>query len=160
MAKRELVATEMAPEAPGEDVNTKPNEALKRRSFLKGVGVAGVALSASSLLPEVLTAQTASGGITKGDAAILRFLAAAEILETDLWLQYNEFGGIQDGEVDKMASQMIPGYPASPTGGNPMRSGSTITWWPMERHRPTSTSSVLCPAARLWEPTRLAGSRT
>jgi hypothetical protein len=120
MAKRELVATEMAPEAPGEDVNTKPNEALKRRSFLKGVGVAGVALSASSLLPEVLTAQTASGGITKGDAAILRFLAAAEILETDLWLQYNEFGGIQDGEVDKMASQMIPGYPASPTGGNPL----------------------------------------
>jgi hypothetical protein len=39
------------------------------------------------------------GGITPGDAAILRFLAAAEILETDLWQQYNELGGIQDKEV-------------------------------------------------------------
>src|SRR4029077_20867753 len=26
-------------------------------------------------------------------------LSAAEILETDLWQQYNELGGIQDGEV-------------------------------------------------------------
>jgi hypothetical protein len=31
--------------------------------------------------------------------AILRFLAAAEILESDLWQQYNELGGIQDSEV-------------------------------------------------------------
>jgi hypothetical protein len=37
--------------------------------------------------------------LKKGDAAILRFLAAAEILETDLWQQYNELGGIQDSEV-------------------------------------------------------------
>jgi hypothetical protein len=37
--------------------------------------------------------------ITEGDEAILRFLAAAEILETDLWQQYNELGGIQDAEV-------------------------------------------------------------
>src|SRR5262249_1216441 len=33
------------------------------------------------------------------DAAILRFLAAAEIIETDLWQQYNELAGIQDNEV-------------------------------------------------------------
>jgi hypothetical protein len=38
-------------------------------------------------------------GISKGDADILRFLAAAEILEADLWQQYNELGGIQDPEV-------------------------------------------------------------
>src|SRR5437899_12623875 len=37
--------------------------------------------------------------MTPGDAAILRFLAAAEILETDAWQQYNELGGIQDSEV-------------------------------------------------------------
>ena len=37
--------------------------------------------------------------INKGDAAILRFLAAVEIIETDLWQQYNELGGIQDAEV-------------------------------------------------------------
>jgi hypothetical protein len=40
-----------------------------------------------------------SGGLTSGDAAILRFLSAAEILETDAWQQYNELGGIQDSEV-------------------------------------------------------------
>jgi hypothetical protein len=31
--------------------------------------------------------------------AILRFLAAVEIIESDLWQQYNELGGIQDAEV-------------------------------------------------------------
>jgi hypothetical protein len=51
--------------------------------------------------------------------AILRFLAAAEIIESDLWLQYQELGGVQDDEVSKLASQLIPGYPAQPTGGNP-----------------------------------------
>src|SRR5207248_11659206 len=40
-----------------------------------------------------------SGRLTRGDAALLRFAAAAEILETDFWLQYNELGGIQDSEV-------------------------------------------------------------
>jgi hypothetical protein len=44
-------------------------------------------------------AAIASGGLTKGDAAILRFLAAAEIIETDIWQQYNELAGIQDAEV-------------------------------------------------------------
>ena len=39
------------------------------------------------------------GGLDKGDVAILQFLAAAELLETDLWQQYNELGGIQDKEV-------------------------------------------------------------
>ena len=37
--------------------------------------------------------------LSRGDAAILRFLAAAEILETDAWQQYNELCGIQDAEV-------------------------------------------------------------
>ncbi len=30
---------------------------------------------------------------------MLRFAAAAEILETDFWVQYNELGGVQDKEV-------------------------------------------------------------
>jgi len=72
----------------------------QRRSFLKGVGVAGVALSAAALLPEILSADDrTSTGITSGDAAILRFLAAAEIIETDIWQQYNELAGIQDDDV-------------------------------------------------------------
>jgi len=119
MASKDPTATAVTPEAAGEDVNSQPNREVPRRSFLKGVGVAGVALSAGAVLPSLLGAELApNSSLTKGDAAILRFLAAAEILETDLWLQYNEFGGTQDGEVEKLASQMIPGYPASPTGGN------------------------------------------
>jgi hypothetical protein len=118
MDREDLFAILGSPEASGEDRESKP--AVPRRSFLKGVGVAGVALSAGSLLPAAFAEPgTGMGGrITRGDAAILRFLAAAEILETDLWLQYQEFGGTQDDEVSKLASQFIPGYPATPTGGN------------------------------------------
>jgi hypothetical protein len=69
-----------------------------RRSFLvKGAAVGAGAVGAG-LFADVAAAD-ARGGLTKGDAAILRFLAAAEILETDLWQQYNELAGIQDGEV-------------------------------------------------------------
>ena len=118
MAREDRLRTQIAPEAAGDDINSHPNRTVERRSFLKGMGIAGVALSAGSLLPEVLNAQASDDRITKGDAAILRFLAAAEILETDLWLQYQEFGGTQDDEVSKLASKFIPGYPATPTGGN------------------------------------------
>jgi len=44
-------------------------------------------------------ALAASGGLGAGDAAILRFLAVLETIETDLWQQHNELGGIQDSEV-------------------------------------------------------------
>src|SRR5215469_7946272 len=71
-----------------------------RRRFVSsglalGAGAIGAGLLATPL--EAFTAGRRSG-ITEGDAAILRFLAAAEILETDLWVQYNELGGIQDSE--------------------------------------------------------------
>jgi hypothetical protein len=46
-----------------------------------------------------MPAAAAGAPLTEGDEAILRFLSAAEILETDLWQQYNELGGIQDSEV-------------------------------------------------------------
>ena len=71
-----------------------------RRSFLKGMGIAGAALTAGAILASPGHAEERSGSLTKGDASILRFLAAAEILETDLWLQYNELGGTQDTEFD------------------------------------------------------------
>src|SRR3984893_7718514 len=91
------------PSADGE-LDSRGRRAVGRRSFLKGLGMAGATLlPASTLLTTKARAhQTGSDkskGITEGDAAILRFLAAAEILETDLWQQYNELGGIQDSEV-------------------------------------------------------------
>ena len=76
--------------------------AVSRRSFLtRGMAAGGVLLGASVRASEELIKgeAVASGNLTKGDAAILRFAAAAEILETDLWIQYNELGGIQDSEV-------------------------------------------------------------
>ncbi len=70
-----------------------------RRSFLvKGAAVGAGTLGAGRLLADASPA-FASGGLTKGDAAILRFLAAAELIETDIWQQYNELAGIQDSEV-------------------------------------------------------------
>jgi hypothetical protein len=74
-----------------------------RRSFLKkGTVAAGAATLGAGLLTNGVDAfgQSSSGpGITAGDIAILRFLSAAEQIETDLWVQYSELGGVQDNEV-------------------------------------------------------------
>src|SRR6185437_9922955 len=76
-------------------------EATSRRSFLRAGLVAGAATIGAGLLPNGLEAFTAeaSGGLSPGDEAILRFLAALETLEADFWQQYNELGGVQDHEV-------------------------------------------------------------
>jgi len=71
---------------------------ISRRSFLGKSLAIGAGTIGVGLLPSTRTAR-ASGGLTPGDAALLRFAAAAEILEADFWIQYNELGGIQDPEV-------------------------------------------------------------
>jgi hypothetical protein len=93
-----------------------------RRSFLKNTMVAGAATVGAGLLAKGVPAMARAkgGSISKGDAAILAFAAAAEIIETDLWLQYQELAGTQDNEVSTLASKFIPGYPSAPTGGNPI----------------------------------------
>ena len=64
-----------------------------RRSFMKkSLAAAGTTSAGTRLLAD-------SPKLSKGDAALLRFAAAAEILESDFWVQYNELGGIQDKEV-------------------------------------------------------------
>src|SRR6202165_5683739 len=74
---------------------------VKRRSFLKGLGIVGATLSASALLGAEGNAQAtrSTGKLSKGDAALLRFAAAAELIEADLWQQYNELGGAQGGNA-------------------------------------------------------------
>jgi hypothetical protein len=81
--------------------NPNPNQGdqsvVGRRSFLKGLGATGaMLLPASALLAtKAKAASNNTGGkLSKGDAAILRFLAAAEIIESDLWEQYWELGGV------------------------------------------------------------------
>jgi Ferritin-like domain len=73
-----------------------------RRSFLRTGAIAGTTLIAGAsgaLAQEIADTDASHRHIPKGDIDILRFLAAVEILETDLWQQYNELGGIQDKEV-------------------------------------------------------------
>ena len=70
---------------------------VSRRAFIGTSAALGAGAIGTSLLPA--WSARASSGITSGDMAILRFLAALEILETDFWQQYNELGGIQDSEV-------------------------------------------------------------
>jgi hypothetical protein len=84
-----------------------------RRSFLKGGAVAaGAATLGAGFLGKGLPAfaEEKSGHLPPGDAAILRFLAAAEIIETDLWIQYAELGGVPTTEVHGLKF----------TGGNPL----------------------------------------
>lgn len=84
-----------------EPVQTRSRpESANRRSFLKKGVVAGAAAVSASLLARPAPAfaqegpEEKSGRLTPGDAAMLRFAAAAEILETDFWVQYNELGGV------------------------------------------------------------------
>jgi len=59
-----------------------------RRSFIKKGLAAGTATLAAGTLASNSFGK-GSGKLSQGDAAILRFLAAAEIIESDLWVQYN-----------------------------------------------------------------------
>ena len=71
-----------------------------RRSFLKNGMIAAGAVTASVGL---LTGSSTFGregrgdsdDLSKGDVAILQLLLAAEIIETDLWQQYREVGGVE-----------------------------------------------------------------
>jgi hypothetical protein len=101
--------------------------AVGRRSFLKGLGATGaILLPASALLATKAKAagDDFGGKLSKGDASILRFLAAAEILESDLWEQYWELGGAQptgtigSPEDDFASTNPANGKKPNVTGGN------------------------------------------
>src|SRR5437667_4796252 len=80
-------------------MNESSEHRTSRRAFLaKGAAAGALTLGAGRLLIDT-PAALAGEALPAGDAAILKFLAAAELLEADLWKQYNELGGVQDGEV-------------------------------------------------------------
>ena len=72
-----------------------------RRSFLKnGVIAVGAVTTSTGLLTGGISAfgqenKNDSDNLSRGDAAILQLLLAAEIIETDLWQQYRELGGVE-----------------------------------------------------------------
>ena len=100
-----------------QDAWSSMKTAINRRSFVKGSMAAATVVGAGAALLDgtgLLAAdqrEEHSGRLTPGDAALLRFAAAAEILETDFWVQYNELGGIQDSEVP--GGSGIPAYTAA-----------------------------------------------
>jgi hypothetical protein len=88
-----------------EDMWSSTRAAVNRRSFMKnGLSAAGLATTGLGLLTNSEMASADDdrdehhGRLDRGDAAMLRFAAAAEIIETDFWVQYNELAGIQDAE--------------------------------------------------------------
>jgi hypothetical protein len=97
-----------------EGLLTRP---ANRRSFLKGGILAGGA--AATMGAGLFSGGTSAfgedndkdRGLTKGDIAILRFLAAAESIESDLWVQYAELGGATDGTQNnyQLAFQFLDG---------------------------------------------------
>jgi len=83
------------------DLDSKWSRLTRRRKFLQGLGVAAAALPATTLF--------AAGHkrLSKGDTALLQAALAIELIEADLWQQYNELGGAVDHN-----DQPNPGNPA------------------------------------------------
>ena len=84
------------------------HQSTGRRSFLKGGALASGALVTAGLFGGATSAPAQStddddrgnNELTDGDVAVLRFLAAAELLESDLWTQYAELGGNTNGALN------------------------------------------------------------
>jgi ferritin-like protein len=97
-------------------------KATNRRSFLKGGAIAaGAATMGAGLLGSASRAfaeDESSGKLNRGDAAILSFLAAAEILESDLWEQYWELSSQTGVTSGFEAANPATGTKPTPTGGN------------------------------------------
>jgi hypothetical protein len=92
-----------------QDQIEKSSARANRRAFIKhgALAAGGAAIGVGLLAKGSPALADPGGGVTKGDIAILTFLAAVETIEADLWLQYAELGGVQDSEI-----------PGLPTGGS------------------------------------------
>jgi len=90
-----------------------PNR-LARRSFLRNIGIGAALLGPGAALLSSSAKALAKNGnekekntLTRGDVAILQLLAAAELIETDLWQQYNELGGVKAPDSGYKAGLVI-----------------------------------------------------
>ena len=124
-----------------DDTTHLPQDLISRRSMMfKGAALGVGATAVGRLLvdpADVLAKKGHTGGhLTRGDAAILRFLAAAEIIESDLWQQYNELAGIQDREVSSTRARQpcrrraAPPEVSSPRLPRASESRSAARWRP------------------------------
>jgi Ferritin-like domain len=90
-----------------------PNR-LARRSFLRNLGLGAALLAPGAALLTQSSKALASDHnkkdereLPRGDVAILQLLAAAELIETDLWQQYNELGGVNAPDSGYKAGLVI-----------------------------------------------------
>jgi hypothetical protein len=91
--------------------NAPARRTSNRRSFLKRGMIAGAATAGAGILARgvpAFAAETNSVPVSKGDIAILRFLAAAELIESDLWQQYSELGGLTPGQLPVETAPFTP----------------------------------------------------
>ena len=100
------------PELVDNQTESRIHAPVNRRSFLRNSAVAGAGVVGASVLTNSTEAlaEENHGHLTRGDAALLRFAAAAEILETDFWVQYNELAGVQDNEFPGGGGSGNPAY--------------------------------------------------
>jgi len=78
--------------------NNNSKQSKNRRAFLRGSLATGAAVMSASALSEGKLFAAPTLPATQGDVNILRFLAAAELIETDMWQQYAELGGLTPGQ--------------------------------------------------------------
>jgi hypothetical protein len=89
------------------DLLTNAKRPANRRAFMKlGLAVGGAAIGSHLLAESVPT--LAGSPLSSGDAAILKFLAAAELIEADLWQQYAELGGLTPGQLPVETAPFTP----------------------------------------------------
>jgi hypothetical protein len=99
--------------SPSANASPAPNR-LARRSFLRNIGIGAALLAPGAALLSSSAKALAKNGnekeknaLTRGDVAILQLLAAAELIETDLWQQYNELGGVNAPDSGYKAGLVI-----------------------------------------------------
>jgi len=78
------------------DLERRWQGVVERRSFLRNIGLTGAALSVGTILATEQPARAQAGNrrLPHGDIALLQFALWAESVESDLWIQYAELGGV------------------------------------------------------------------
>jgi hypothetical protein len=97
-------------ESPQTTPSLSAPDRLARRSFLRRLGMgAALLVPGAALLSGSSKALAANGRqrLNPGDVAILQLLAAAELIEADLWQQYKELGGVDAPDSGYKAGLVI-----------------------------------------------------
>jgi|HubBroStandDraft_6_1064221.scaffolds.fasta_scaffold06398_5 hypothetical protein len=114
MSNQKNSSTDLTSETTQPSTSTEANSPARsgsnRRSFLKRGMIAGAAAAAGAgILSRAVPALAQSNSIiTSGDVAVLRFAAAAELIEADLWQQYSELGGLTPGQLPVETAPFTP----------------------------------------------------